>query len=168
MGYVINAGRVFSWASTRVATLEAREVILGKIGQVASVPDSWVHWVRVQRKGHQGIGPFNEPPQQVVVITASVVDPRRFDVSIQLTRNRKGRLLIKILHSDSPSHIHFMNTETVGDYIVHRFAVPGSAFQRALLAASSGDLQSRIDKKGRWHFLRNNLIQPDAVQRGVA
>lgn len=91
-------------------------------GSIDDVPvNDWFNWACVEKTKYPERECFDEPRQRAIRLCVSLADPRGADVSLELTQDRKGQVLVKVENSETFTYYPYVSTEIEGSYTVVRF-----------------------------------------------
>ncbi len=92
-------------------------------GAIEDVPvTDWFNWAKLTREAYEERPCFSEPFQRALSLWLSAADPRGADVSLEITRDRRGDILVKVVNSESLTYFPYAGTSIEGSYTVVRFS----------------------------------------------
>ena len=91
-------------------------------GALGDIPvNDWFNWACLQKTDYKARECFGEPEQRALRLDVSVADPRGGDVGLEITRDCKGNVLVKVENRESFTYYRHTGTTKEGSYTVVRF-----------------------------------------------
>jgi len=89
---------------------------------IDDIPDNdWYNWLHLIKLDYDPRKCFDELKQKAIRLTASLADPRGSDIALEITKNTKGQILIKVENNKSLTYYPYQGTEIEGSYTVITF-----------------------------------------------
>lgn len=86
------------------------------------IPDNdWFNWVWLEKQDYDARRCFDEPKQKSLRLMISCADPRGADIALEITRDNKNQILVKVENSTGFTYFPYQSTEIQGSYTVVTF-----------------------------------------------
>ena len=87
-----------------------------------NIPESdWFNWVSLEKQDYEAVKCFDEPKQKSLRFIISCSDPRGADIALEVTRDNKDQILVKVENNTGFTYFPYQSTEIKGSYTVVTF-----------------------------------------------
>lgn len=87
-----------------------------------NIPESdWFNWASLKKQDYEAVDCFDEPKQKSIRLVISCSDPRGADIALEITKDNKNQILVKVENSAGFTYFPYQSTEIKDSYTVVTF-----------------------------------------------